>query len=338
MVDLDEDGDHDVLGTNGDMFDDDILKPYHGVQWLENKGGLRFEARPLARLAGAHRAAAGDLDGDGDLDIVASAFTGVVAGKAAEALPALVWLEQVKPGRFARHTIAAGPPLQSTLDLGDVDGDGDRWRSRSAATGRARAGRRSRSWWRRVRWPGREVVRADTRVTLAPGGAPVTVDARRWARARPLAGARDRPRPVDRRGGLRACIRSTCPGRIRSRSRPRPAHRRRAPRSSASPPRGTLRCAFEVFGSSGAVSAGHVVWRDGATVRETRATLVEPAGGSLRREIATDLAGLAPGDYLLELRVHDQTTGRDLNVREPFTIAANGSLPWIAARIPSLLK
>ena len=71
---------------------------------------------------------------------------------------------------------------------------------------------------------------------------------------------------------------------------------------------GTLRCAFEVFGSSGAVSAGHVVWRDGAAVRETRATLVEPAGGTLRCEIATDLAGLAPGDYLLELRVHDQTT------------------------------
>jgi hypothetical protein len=38
-----------------------------------------------------------------------------------------------------------------------------------------------------------------------------------------------------------------------------------------------------------------------------------------------DLVGLAPGDYLLELRVHDQTTGRDLNAREPFTIAADPS-------------
>jgi hypothetical protein len=125
LVDLDEDDDLDVLATNGDMFDDDILKPYHGVQWLENRGGLRFEARPLARLAGAHRAVAADLDGDGDLDIAASAFTGAVAGNAAARLPALVWLEQVKPGRFERRTVAVGQPLYPTLDAADVDGDAD---------------------------------------------------------------------------------------------------------------------------------------------------------------------------------------------------------------------
>jgi len=125
LVDLDGDGDLDVLATNGDMFDDDILKPYHGVQWLENKGGLRFEAHPLARLPGAHRAVAVDLDGDGDLDIAASAFTGAVAGEAAARLASLVWLEQVKPGRFERHTIAVGRPVFATMDAGDVDGDGD---------------------------------------------------------------------------------------------------------------------------------------------------------------------------------------------------------------------
>ena len=52
VVDLDKDGDLDVLMTNGDMFDDDILKPYHGIQWLENKGRLRFEAASPGRARG----------------------------------------------------------------------------------------------------------------------------------------------------------------------------------------------------------------------------------------------------------------------------------------------
>ena len=38
LVDLDKDGDLDVLYTHGDTFDDFVLKPYHGIQWLENTG------------------------------------------------------------------------------------------------------------------------------------------------------------------------------------------------------------------------------------------------------------------------------------------------------------
>jgi hypothetical protein len=40
-------------------------------------------------------------------------------------LPALVWLEQTKPGTFVRHTIQMGFPRHATLDAADIDGDGD---------------------------------------------------------------------------------------------------------------------------------------------------------------------------------------------------------------------
>jgi hypothetical protein len=123
MSDLDGDGDPDFLVTNGDMFDDQLLKPYHGIQWLENQGGLRFEAHPLAHLAGTHRAVAADLDGDGDMDVAAAAFVGGATSPVP--LPSLVWLERLDDGRYERHTIAVGDPAFATLDAGDVDGDGD---------------------------------------------------------------------------------------------------------------------------------------------------------------------------------------------------------------------
>ena len=125
LADLDGDGDQDILVTNGDMFDDGLVKPYHGVQWLENRGKLNFVVHPLALLPGAHRAIAGDVDGDGDQDVVASAFTGGTTSEGGHPLAALVWLEQGPRGHFTRHTISASLPLYATADLGDVDGDGD---------------------------------------------------------------------------------------------------------------------------------------------------------------------------------------------------------------------
>ncbi len=128
LVDLDGDGDLDVLVTNGDMLDDFLLKPYHGIRWLENRGRYPFVPHDLASLPGVHRARAVDLDGDGDLDIVACAFVQFSReGSPPAALadqPSLVWLEQTSPGRFTRHTLElAGQHV--SLDVGDYDGDGD---------------------------------------------------------------------------------------------------------------------------------------------------------------------------------------------------------------------
>ncbi len=125
VVDLDGDGDLDVLLTHGDTFDDQIVKPYHGIQWLENRGAFPFVEHTLADLPGVSRAQAGDLDGDGDLDVVAAAFMAGGTDVDESELGALVWLEQVRPGVFERRTLVKGAPRYATLDLGDFDGDGD---------------------------------------------------------------------------------------------------------------------------------------------------------------------------------------------------------------------
>jgi hypothetical protein len=122
-VDLDKDGDLDILFTHGDTFDDFVLKPYHGVLWLENTTGMAFEAHALATLPGAHRAQAVDFDADGDLDIMVAAM--VQGGELAPKLTSIGWLEQLKPGVFERRTIESGRPYHATMDVADYDGDGD---------------------------------------------------------------------------------------------------------------------------------------------------------------------------------------------------------------------
>ncbi|WP_239490036.1 VCBS repeat-containing protein [Luteitalea sp. TBR-22] len=124
LVDMDKDGDLDVLHTHGDTFDDFILKPYHGITLLENRGSFPYVATSIASLPGAHRALAADLDGDGDLDIAAAAMVAGGGGPAEATLPAVVWLEQTAPGTWARHPIKVGTPAYATLDVGDIDKDG----------------------------------------------------------------------------------------------------------------------------------------------------------------------------------------------------------------------
>jgi hypothetical protein len=100
------------------------VKPYHGIQWLENRGSYPYVEHTIAGMAGVHRAEAADLDGDGDLDIVAGALLAAGADVDEKTLPALVWLEQTTPGVWVKHTIEMGFPRHATLDVGDIDGDG----------------------------------------------------------------------------------------------------------------------------------------------------------------------------------------------------------------------
>jgi hypothetical protein len=126
-ADLDADGDVDFLLSNGDTLDDGVaIKPYHGVRWLENRGAEGFRAHTIARLYGAHSAEAGDLDGDGDLDIVACGFLPQVELPVPSntiRLDSVIWLER-RGDAWIPWEIESGHPRHTGLTLVDLDEDG----------------------------------------------------------------------------------------------------------------------------------------------------------------------------------------------------------------------
>jgi hypothetical protein len=123
LCDLDRDGDQDILYTNGDAFDyiPPQGRPWHGVQWLENKGKLEFEYHRIGDFPGAYAANAADVDRDGDLDVIAvSCFNDWEKGDAAS----MMWFENDGHMSFVPHPLASDPTHLLVLESGDMDGDG----------------------------------------------------------------------------------------------------------------------------------------------------------------------------------------------------------------------
>ena len=158
VVDLDLDGDPDILYTNGDAFDyiPPGPRPWHGVQWLENKGGLKFEYHRIGDFPGAYFANAVDVDKDGDLDIVVvSSFNKWDDPRA----QSMIWFENDGKMGFTPHDLTSDPTHLLLLDTADMDGDG--WVD--FVTGGMHAyppfDRMSRVLLWRNRWPERKVVK-----------------------------------------------------------------------------------------------------------------------------------------------------------------------------------
>jgi hypothetical protein len=123
VTDLDRDGRPDLLVTNGDGFDYPIPggRPWHGVQWLRNQGDGRFTFRRIGDMVGAYSARAADLDGDGDLDLVAVSCFADWSDPKAISLQA--WINDGGE-RFTPVVLAHHPTHLVTADVGDLDGDG----------------------------------------------------------------------------------------------------------------------------------------------------------------------------------------------------------------------
>lgn len=127
LVDMNGDGRLDVLYTNGDILDEPYLwKPYHGVQWLENMGDLKFEHRRIADMYGVHHAVAAPITGGKLPDVLAVSFLpgDKFPDRVTRKADAVVLFEQVSPGKFERHSLVKGSCDSVVCAAADLYGTG----------------------------------------------------------------------------------------------------------------------------------------------------------------------------------------------------------------------
>ena len=127
LVDLDRDGDVDILYSNGDSFDSFEIKSFHSAQWLENKGDLKFEHHHIGKMPGIHKIIAADLDLDQDLDLIAVALLPTKLPKSFDSSKFDSITAFINDGRqqFSRFAIEKGAAIHTSCFAADFDNDQD---------------------------------------------------------------------------------------------------------------------------------------------------------------------------------------------------------------------
>ena len=123
VSDVNRDGKPDLLVTNGDGLDfpGADQRPWHGLQWLENLGEGKFQYHRVGDLAGCFSPSAVDLDGDGDIDLLAVSAFGKWSNE--NEVSMMAWLNDGK-NNFSPVVLANKPIRLITSDVGDLDGNG----------------------------------------------------------------------------------------------------------------------------------------------------------------------------------------------------------------------
>src|SRR5438093_2399799 len=123
MCDLDKDGKADLLLPQGDNLEDPYAwpQPYHGCLWFRNLGNWKFESKRIATFGGTYAAAVGDIDGDGDLDVV---LVSLCNDWTDPSRPSVIWLENDGHQNFKMRAIDTVPIGLITVACGDLNKDG----------------------------------------------------------------------------------------------------------------------------------------------------------------------------------------------------------------------
>jgi hypothetical protein len=123
MNDLNQDGQLDILYTNGDAFDyiPPQGRPWHGIQWLENKGNLEFEFHRISTFLGAFSPRPSDIDQDGDIDLFVVSTFNLWDDPNSQSF---IWMENLGNEQFMKRHIANAPTHQLALEPGDFNNDG----------------------------------------------------------------------------------------------------------------------------------------------------------------------------------------------------------------------